>query len=155
MANWTFSQIRDLAASTGFSDPDTAAAIAMAESSGNPDAVGDLSITPPYGSVGLWQINVKAHPQYDPQSLHDPNYNAQAALAVSSGGTNFRPWTTYNTGAYLKYMPPPGQQQPSGQQPTLFPWGAVLLATLIIGGAWGLATYQQDPRAFRRMLRGG
>jgi hypothetical protein len=105
MANWTVAQLYALAASTGFADPITAAAIAMAESGGNPDAVGDTSITPPYGSVGLWQINVAAHPQYDPQSLHDPTTNAQAALAISSGGTTFTPWSTFNSGAYQQFVP--------------------------------------------------
>jgi hypothetical protein len=105
MANWTVAQLYALAASTGFADPVTAAAIAMAETGGNPDAVGDTSITPPYGSVGLWQINVAAHPQYDPQALHDPNTNAAAALAISSGGTNFQPWSTFNSGAYQQFVP--------------------------------------------------
>lgn len=105
MAHWTVAQLYTLAASTGFADPVTAAAIAMAESGGNPDAVGDTTITPPFGSVGLWQINVAAHPQYDPQSLHDPNTNAAAALVISNGGTNFEPWSTFTSGAYRQFMP--------------------------------------------------
>lgn len=109
MANWTVAQLYALAVSTGFADPVTAAAIAMAESGGNPDAVGDLVITPPLGSIGLWQINAAAHPQYDPTSLHDPNTNAAAALTISSGGTNFNPWSTYTTSnpalSYQRFLP--------------------------------------------------
>lgn len=105
MANWTVAQLYALAVSTGFADPVTAAAIAMAESGGNPDAVGDLVITPPLGSIGLWQINAAAHPQYDPTSLHDPNTNAAAALTISSGGTNFQPWSTFTSGAYQQFVP--------------------------------------------------
>jgi hypothetical protein len=81
-------------------NPDIAAAIAMAESSGNTQAVDHDS----NGSTdyGLWQIN-SVH-GYDPaRLLNDPNYNAKAALAVyqSSG---WGAWTTYTSGAYLKYL---------------------------------------------------
>jgi Lysozyme like domain len=110
-------QLRALAVSTGFEDPDTAAAIAMAESGGNPLAQGDPpgpADATPNGtstSFGLWQVHVPAHPEYDPQSLLDPNYNAKAALAISSGGTVWKWWSTFNpdpvTGvpAYLQYLP--------------------------------------------------
>lgn len=110
-------QLRALAVSTGFADPDTAAAIAMAESGGNPLAQGDppgpANATPngTSTSFGLWQVHVPAHPEYDPQSLLDPNYNAKAALAISSGGTVWKWWSTFNpdpvTGIrkYLQYMP--------------------------------------------------
>jgi len=105
MARWTLPQIRDLAAWIGFPDPDMAAAVAMAESEGNPDAVGDVDISPPDGSVGLWQINAAHHPQFDPKSLHDPVVNARAALAVSGGGVYWKPWTTYRLGAVSKFLP--------------------------------------------------
>lgn len=104
----TFSELRDLAVKHGFPDPDTAAAVAMAESSGDPHAEGDRD--PAIGpSRGLWQINInrKAHPEYATANLFDPDVNAQAAFAVSSGGTNWKPWSTFNSGAYKKYMPAP------------------------------------------------
>lgn len=138
MSVWTTGQIYALAASTGFADPITATAIAMAESGGNPDAVGDTSITPPYGSVGLWQINVAAHPQYTADSLHDPSTNAQAALAISSGGTNFSPWSTFNSGAYQKYMA--AAQAAAGSVPPPQVTQAVQIALILAagGGLWWL-----------------
>jgi LysM repeat protein len=71
----------------------TAAEIAMAESGGNQYA---LSPTDDYG---YWQINAAAHGAA--QATFNPIGNAQAAVAISSDGTNWEPWTTYNTGAYI------------------------------------------------------
>src|SRR5271154_6674982 len=101
------SQIQALAATAGFAGSDllTAVAIALAESSGNPSAVGDLNITLG-GSIGLWQINLKAHPEYTAAQLMDPQTNANAAFAVYLvKGSSFTPWSTYNNGAYVKYLP--------------------------------------------------
>ena len=100
----TFRELRDLAERHGFPDPDLAAAVAMAESGGRPDAKGDLDLGV---SLGLWQINLRAHPQWlhHEDALLDPDFNAQAAFQVSDGGTNWKPWTTYRTGAFKKYMP--------------------------------------------------
>lgn len=67
-----------------------AAAVAMAESGGRPDATNVNS----NGSVdaGLWQVN-SIH-GYDPSSLLDPLSNAKAAVSISNSGANFRPWCT-------------------------------------------------------------
>lgn len=75
-----------------------AAAIAMAESGGNSAAYGVNH----NGSTdrGLWQINSI----HGAQSTFDIMGNARAAVAISSNGTNWRPWTTYNTGAYRQYL---------------------------------------------------
>lgn len=110
----TLDDLRRLAASVGFvgASVDIAAAVAMAESDGYPDAQGDPR--GPFGptpngsssSFGLWQINRPAHPHYDPaRLLQDPRYNAQAAYEVSAGGTNWTPWTMYRNGRYLAFMP--------------------------------------------------
>jgi hypothetical protein len=107
MGSLTQDQIRQLAQQAGFqgSDISTAAAIAEAESSGNPSAVGDLNLTPG-GSVGLWQINLQAHPQYTAAQLMDPLANAQAAYAIyKAAGYSFAPWSTYRDGAYAQYLP--------------------------------------------------
>lgn len=81
-----------------------AAAIALAESQGNPHAVNSI------GATGLWQI----HPG-GPQYL-DPDVNAATAVAkFKAAGNKFTPWTTY-TGAdtpghrktYLDYLPRAG-----------------------------------------------
>lgn len=102
------SQIVALAAQAGFSGPDlaTAVAIALAESNGgdpnayNPERAAN---TPQgYGSFGLWQIYLKAHPEYKGINLFDPPTNAAAAFAIySAAGNSFRPWSTFKNGAYL------------------------------------------------------
>jgi hypothetical protein len=68
-----------------------AAEVAMAESGGNPD---DISSTSDYG---LWQINKPAHPA---QATLGPAANAAAAVSISSDGTNWTPWTTFQKGLY-------------------------------------------------------
>jgi len=92
-------EIRQLAEMVGFLDSNIAAAVALAESGGNPKAVGDNGL-----SIGLWQIYTKAHPQYARADLFDPLKNAHAALAISDGGKNWRPWTTFRNGAYKAYL---------------------------------------------------
>jgi hypothetical protein len=110
-ANLTAQQIAGYAANAGFTGPDlqVAVAVALAESGGNPSVTGDLSITPG-GSVGLWQINLKAHPEYTAAQLMDPQTNANAAYAIyAAAGNQFTPWTTYNsppqgTGTYANFI---------------------------------------------------
>jgi len=103
-------QLRALAVSTGFPNPDLAAAVAMAESGGNPNAeaiiTNPLPGNGPERSFGLWQINTLAHPTYSEASLLDPTYNALAAYTISNGGTNWRPWSTYTSGLYKKWYRP-------------------------------------------------
>ncbi len=58
---------------------------------------------------GLWQINDVAHPEYPNHDLlFQGAYNAQAMAAISSKGTNWNPWSTYNppsgTPPYLRYL---------------------------------------------------
>jgi hypothetical protein len=104
--NLTAAQIAGYAETAGFTGPDlqVAVAVALAESSGNPNAVGDLAITPG-GSIGLWQINLKAHPQYTAAELTDPQTNANAAYAIyAAAGNQFTPWSTYNGGQYSAYI---------------------------------------------------
>jgi hypothetical protein len=75
-----------------------AAAVALAESGGSPDATHVNSD----GSIdrGLWQVNSV----HGAQSTTDPMANARAAVNISSGGQNWHPWVTFNTGAYRKYL---------------------------------------------------
>jgi len=103
----TAAQIAAYAANAGFSGSSlqTAVAIALAESSGNPSVVGDTNITPG-GSVGLMQINLAAHPQYTAAQLLDPQANMNAAYDIyEAAGGQFTPWTTYNKGAAAAYLP--------------------------------------------------
>ena len=68
-----------------------AASIAMAESSGQQYATGAA------GERGYWQIN----PDHGSLSTYDPLGNAKAAVIISDDGTNWTPWTTFTSGAYL------------------------------------------------------
>jgi LysM repeat protein len=72
------------------SDAFMAAEIAMAESGGNQYA---LSPTDDYG---YWQINAS----HGSLATFNAIGNAQAAIQISDDGTNWTPWTTFNTGAY-------------------------------------------------------
>jgi hypothetical protein len=90
-----------IAKAAGFPDPKLAAAIAMAESGGVPNA---LASTAREYSVGLWQINTLTHPSYSRDALTDPAKNAAAAFEISQGGTNWRPWSTYTSGKYKMFL---------------------------------------------------
>jgi hypothetical protein len=103
----TISDIVTVAQNAGFSGDDlvTAVAVAMAESSGNPNALGDIGIG--QGSFGLWQINSYYHPEFGPnfQILYDPQTNANAAYSVYTvAGNSFTPWSTFKTGSYQQFV---------------------------------------------------
>jgi LysM repeat protein len=68
-----------------------AAEIAMAESGGRQYAHS------PTNDYGYWQINGGHGPA---MATYNPMGNARAAITISSNGRNWRPWTTYVTGAY-------------------------------------------------------
>lgn len=105
-ANLSPAQIAVYAQQAGFTGQDliSAVAIAIAESSGNPKANGDTNLTPG-GSVGLWQINLAAHPEFAGLDLTDPQTNANAAYSVyMAAGYSFYPWSTYKSGAYARYV---------------------------------------------------
>lgn len=83
---------------------DTAIAIALAESGGDP------SVVSPTNDYGLWQINKAAHP--DLFASHDwtnPVDNTEMARQVwANAGNSFRPWVTYtlpktNPRSYLNF----------------------------------------------------
>lgn len=73
----------------------TDAAIQMAESSGNPSAIG------PGGSWGTEQIQPQAWPQFAPTS--DPVQQAADALQIEHQ-QGLGAWTTYTTGAYQQFL---------------------------------------------------
>jgi hypothetical protein len=112
------SALVNLAANAGFTGADiyTAAAIAMAESGGNPRAYNRETLakggTPiGKGSFGLWQIYLRDHPEFAGWNLYDPQTNANAAFRVYQQ-QGWRAWTTYKTGAFRAYL---SQPAPAGQ----------------------------------------
>jgi hypothetical protein len=81
------------------------------ESGADPDNVGDESITTAkWGpSIGLAQIRSLWAERgtgrtRDPDRLDEPAFNLRSAWAISSGGTDFTPWSVYKTGDYQKHI---------------------------------------------------
>ena len=139
MAVLTHSQLESLWVIAGGTEAtaDTAAAIAQAESGGNTSRINNTAypklpgyhpVAPgnlPEYSVGLWQINTLAHPQYSVASLLTAVGNANAAAAISNGGASFGAWSTYTHNLYEPYLtsggtpgPQPGPEAaaPSGPE---------------------------------------
>jgi len=92
------------------------AAIAMAESRGDSDAVGDEKLANDKwdASIGLFQIRSLRNPN-DPRfnkadklrvrdRLFDPVYNAKVAYEISKKGKTWKDWTTFTEGTYKEFM---------------------------------------------------
>lgn len=162
-------QIFTIARIAGFSPPDAvvATAITMPEAGANADAI---QAGQPYSTTGwgLWQItpgNSVPSVAID-YGLLIPQNNADAAFIKFRGARNtFRPWTTWTSGKYLKWMgwaqagaaaagaggiiiPPPG----SGGTPT-GPGGSPDPVSLIGGtmAAWDNLSrfYNDEPNQWR------
>lgn len=92
----------------------TAVAISHAETAAAPfdtAARGDVGLeTDKWGaSIGLWQIrslraDMNTGRTRDEAANLDPATNARHAYTISNGGTNFKPWSTYNGGQYKQYL---------------------------------------------------
>lgn len=80
-----------------------ATAIALAESGGNSDAMSPPN-TNGTTDYGLWQINSVHQDLLSGKDWRDPAQNAQMMFTISNGGTNWRPWSTFNNGAYLAHL---------------------------------------------------
>jgi hypothetical protein len=100
---YTFRQLEELWIAAGgrvIAAPD-AAAIALAESNGNPNAINHNN----NGSVdrGLWQINSV----HGGLSTVDVRKNAEAAVRIyNQSGGSWSPWATYKSGAYASHLTP-------------------------------------------------
>lgn len=105
-ARYTYGMLKQLMTSRGVSDTDAGilAAIALAESGGNPKAINKRNSDGKW-DYGLWQIHHKAS---DPQQFLTISGNADAAVSIFKR-QGFGAWTTYNTGAYKKFL---GGQSP-------------------------------------------
>lgn len=107
----TPTQIAYYAQTAGFDGEDlvTAVAIALAESSGNPNVYNPETSAPGgtpagQGSYGLWQIYLKEHPEFAADNLYDPQTNANDAYEIYSKAGGFSPWASYNSGAYQAFL---------------------------------------------------
>jgi len=80
-------------------------AIMQAESSCNPNAVGDTypiaGLLAP--SCGLFQIRTLTG-RPDCEALKDPATNIEWAYKVSGGGANWKPWSVFTNGKYLNFL---------------------------------------------------
>jgi Lysozyme like domain len=90
----------------------TATAIAMAESGGSPAAQGDIGLMTDVWdwSAGLWQIRGLRDERgtgglRDSIANQDAEKNASAMYVISSGCTEWTPWSTYNSGVYETFLP--------------------------------------------------
>jgi hypothetical protein len=109
MTNYTFAQLEGiwLQASQGTKYDTQAfaalmAAIALAESSGNPNSTNPTDNNGSQTSWGLWQISNGTHASVSP-SWNNPVTNAQLAIQkLNSQG--LAAWGTYDSGAYKKYL---------------------------------------------------
>jgi hypothetical protein len=54
---------------------------------------------------GLFQINSIHDGSISPADAFKAIPNAEYAFKLSKGGTDFTPWSAYNSGAYKKYVP--------------------------------------------------
>lgn len=171
----TVPQITGHAQAAGFrgSALTMAVAIAMAESGGDPAAIGDVD-RPHKGcrSYGLWQINVcpqgtsggnnRGIPwRENPQSLLDPAVNARAAFEMSGGGNNYKPWTTWTSGAANRLLGTVSDALAAAGGP-VEPGGTVGTAGGVSGGLSGpsvdlgglvsLGTMLTDPKTWLRVV---
>jgi hypothetical protein len=100
LAHYGFQNIRQLWIVNG-GDPrkaSIAAAVAMAESGGRPNAVSHN----PDGNQnkGLWQVDT-----VNGDAGSDPDAQAKLAIKVSHNGQNWSLWQTYAEGTYKKFLP--------------------------------------------------
>lgn len=103
MQSLNLQQLLGFAQGAGFSgnSANTAAAIAMAESGGNPNAI---NFADPGGSYGLTQINAAYNGPGALNTLGDPAEAFSQMFNLSNGGSNFSPWSTFNNGSYLPFL---------------------------------------------------
>lgn len=114
MPQLTDQQVANCAAAGGWTGSDlvTAVAVALAESGGNSDALGDVALqTGTWGpSVGLWQIRSlkaergKGTVRDQDENLH-PTSNARHAHQIwAEAGNSFKPWSTWTNQSYRLYV---------------------------------------------------
>lgn len=174
--NYNFAELQVLwvEANGGTAAADVAAAIAIAESGGCQYALaGPVDIRPVQActwhqtdgenSCGLWQVNLRAHPNYSAPGIFDAAANAAAAVAISNGGQDFGAWTTYTSGAYLGPLrahggettvtPPPAPAEPTGVPLSSMSGWHALSTTLARGIPADLTAARDASAATLRLLQ--
>jgi Lysozyme like domain len=141
---YTYGQLKQLWIQNGGNKlaADIAAAVALAESGGDPNA--SNSNTDGSTDRGLWQINSV----HGSQSTFDVTANTKAAIAISGNGSNWQPWVTFQTGAYRKFLAPgtaaapvpSGGSSPAGTELAGFNWISSPLDTIGLGWVGNIIT---------------
>lgn len=135
--SYTYAQLESIWEQAGGSPASapTAAAIAQAESGGDPNALN------PSGAAGLWQIlgphsGVNNSQTLSQSQAFDPLTNAQAAVVISQKGTNWDPWATFTGGQFQQYLAT-GSSAVAMSLP-LNPSGSGVLSSFSSFAKWGL-----------------
>lgn len=111
MAILTYLQVQNLMRQVGFPENQIVlgAAVFRQESSFNTDIIGTIS--PNEYSVGIGQINTKAHKNYSVEQLKNPQINLTEALRIykndldrSKNHKYWRSWGGFTDGGYKKYL---------------------------------------------------
>lgn len=105
----------------------------MAESGGDPFAI---NFADPGGSYGLTQINAAANGPTATDTLGNPTEAFTQMFNLSNGGTNFSPWSTFNSGAYLPFLSQLGGS--SGAAGSSSPLDIFGIGSIVGGGQGGL-----------------
>jgi hypothetical protein len=134
---YTYAQLEQLWINAGGSKSTApvAAAIAEAESGGNPKATNPADNNGTQTSWGLWQVSNGTHAQPVPNVL-DPNVNAAAAVAKYQAAGGWSPWGTYSSGAYRNFLSPgtsPDPNVPAGAVTTAASGNAADTAGCLVG----------------------
>jgi hypothetical protein len=90
----------------------TAFAVALAESGGRADAVGDKHLVskkwgPSYGAFQIRSLNdwkKYNDPYRDGSRLKNANFNIEAAYDKSNQGKHWKGWTTFTSGKFAKFL---------------------------------------------------
>ena len=114
MARFSYGQLEQLWINAGGAPSlaPVAAAIAEAESGGDPQAENKTDNGGTQTSWGLWQISDGTHNQPVPNILN-PAVNAQQAVAKYNAN-GWAPWGTYDSGAYEAFLSNSTPPDPSG-----------------------------------------
>lgn len=147
MANLTFSQLEGYWIQAGGAKTlaPLMAAIALAESSGDPNNTNPTDNNGTQTSWGLWQISEGNHNEPAP-NWNDPLENAKLAVAKYNE-QGLGAWGTYTSGAYKKYMQgnvapttPVATAQDASFLSSIPGW----IATIVTGGASDLPSIIGD-----------
>jgi Lysozyme like domain len=138
----TDAQIASYAIGAGFtgSDVGIAVAIALAESGGNTDAKNTANRN---GSQddGLMQINTIHKALRATGNVYNPADNMRMARSVfTSAGNRWTPWSTYNSGSYLRFLS-------RGRAAAGAPDSSGAVGGSIPGGVGGSTNAASDPTA--------